>query len=334
MAYSAKILALGLQRSLIPATLIVATPALAQSAAQTAQTTAASPANDTDEIVVTARKTSEDILKTPIAVSALTSDDITQRGVVTLNDLSSSVPGLNVNNNAAGRNDRSFQQVIIRGFTPSQATNPTAALFIDGTPVSSTSAFSTLSDPERVEVLKGPQSAYFGRNTFAGAINFVNKLPSSILSGSVGGTIGTRSNYKLHADLSGPLVDGLLSFRLNADRFATGRGGGLDEVGGVIRPGHVVDHDARALPCEHLDDGLTDSAVAARDDGGPVFQLHLVASVQSVVRRSPGTRCSRWNPSTRPLRGRRRNPVHSGSMSDKRSESAGRRGMDGDAAAP
>lgn len=185
-------------------------PALAQSAAEDQQG---------GDIVVTARKSSESLLKTPIAVSALTSEALTQRGVVSLNDLSSSTPGVNINNNAAGRNDRSFQQLIIRGFTPSQATVPTAALFIDGAPVSSTSAFSTVSDPERVEVLKGPQSAYFGRNTFAGAINFVNKEPTNEIHGSVSGMTGTRDNRKVHADIGGAIVDDVLLVHLGFDYF-------------------------------------------------------------------------------------------------------------------
>ncbi|MET0362882.1 MAG: TonB-dependent receptor [Sphingobium sp.] len=200
--------------SAIAAVLLTAVPAAAQEAP------AAEAVTDGGDIVVTARKSSESILKTPIAVSALTSDDLAVRGVVSLNDLSATTPGVNINNNAAGRNDRSFQQLIIRGFTPSQATNPTAALFIDGAPVSSTSAFSTVSDPERVEVLKGPQAAYFGRNTFAGAINFVNKEPKNEFSGSVSGMVGTRRNYKLHADVGGALIDDVLLVRLGVDRVS------------------------------------------------------------------------------------------------------------------
>ncbi len=171
------------------------------------------------EILVTARKRAEDMLKTPISLSVLTEDAIEKKGIVNLNDVANNTPGVVINNNAAGRSDRSFQQVIIRGFTPSQATNPTAALFIDGTPVASTTAFSALSDPARVEVLKGPQAAYFGRNTFSGAINFVSKTPSDTLSGSVSGMVGTRDNYRVHADMSGPLVDDLLSFRATVNRF-------------------------------------------------------------------------------------------------------------------
>lgn len=174
------------------------------------------------DIVVTARKTGESILDVPLAVSAVTEETIEKRGIASINDIARFSPSVNINNNAASRNDRSAQQLIIRGFTPSAFTNPTASLFIDGVPVSSSSAISVISSPARVEVLKGPQSAYFGRNTFAGAINVVNKIPSATFGGSIGGTVGTRDLYRLHADMEGPLLGEWLRFRLTGDRFSKG----------------------------------------------------------------------------------------------------------------
>lgn len=183
----------------------------------------AQEADDTSssgDIVVTARKTSESLLDVPVAVSAVTEQDMEKRGVTSINDIARFTPSININNNAASRNDRSAQQLIMRGFTPSAFTNPTASLFIDGVPVSSSSAISIIGSPERIEVLKGPQSAYFGRNTFAGAINVVNGTPGTEWKGSVGGTIGTRSLYRLHADIEGPLAGDWLTFRVTGDRFS------------------------------------------------------------------------------------------------------------------
>ncbi|MDZ5648253.1 TonB-dependent receptor [Nitrospirillum sp. BR 11828] len=184
---------------------------------------AAAPAEDLgelQEIVVTARKRSEDVLKTPVAVSVLTSDAIAQRGVVSVNDIADQTPGMNVTNNAAGRSDRSFQQMVIRGFAPAIVDITTVATFIDGVPVSSASALTTISDPERVEVLKGPQSAYFGRNTFAGAFNVVNKVPTDEFHGSASVMVGTRDNYRMSAALEGPIVGDKLTFRVTGDRFS------------------------------------------------------------------------------------------------------------------
>jgi iron complex outermembrane receptor protein len=177
-------------------------------------------APDTGEIVVTARKRSEDVLKTPVAVSVVTSEDIAKKGIASVADLANNTPGMNINNNSSGRADRSFQQIIIRGFTPSTSLSTTVSTFIDGAPVSSPTAFSSITDPARIEVLKGPQSAYFGRNTFAGAVNVVNKEPTDEWHGSISAMGGTRNNYRLHADLEGPIFGDALTFRVGGDKFA------------------------------------------------------------------------------------------------------------------
>lgn len=223
------------------ATLFVALPAAAQAQAQATST--ATDAAMPGEIVVTARKSNESILEVPLSVSAVTAEDIEKRGITSIADIARFTPSININSNSASRNDRSAQQLIIRGFTPSAFTNPTASLFIDGVPVSSSSAISIISSPERVEVLKGPQSAYFGRNTFAGAVNVVNKTPSSQLSGAIGGTLATRDFYRLHGELEGPLAGDWLRFRVTGDR--------LSKSGS---------YENRFNPSETLGDQRTDSA--------------------------------------------------------------------------
>ena len=172
-----------------------------------------------EEIVVTARKKSEDILKTPVSVSALTSEDIQVRGIVTLNDLANSTPGININTVNSGRSDRSFQSISLRGFTPSVTASTLTASFIDGVPVSSPTALNSITDPERIEILKGPQSAYFGRNTFAGAVNVVNKLPGKEFGGDVSAVAGTRKNTDFKLSLEGPLFGDWLSFRLTGRSY-------------------------------------------------------------------------------------------------------------------
>lgn len=172
-----------------------------------------------DVIVVTARKREEDILKTPVTVTALTSDQIEKRSIVSITDVANATPGVNVNNNSSGRADRTIQGVIIRGFTPSTVVATTTSTFIDGVPVSSPSALNSVGAAERIEVLRGPQSAYFGRNTFAGAINVVNKVPTGDWAGSATVMLGTRENYRTRAELEGPILGDGLTFRATFDRF-------------------------------------------------------------------------------------------------------------------
>lgn len=184
--------------------------ALAQEAPQAAADEAGK-----GEILVTARRKSENILKTPISISALTAEDIAAKGTTTIQDIAQSVPGLNVQSVATqgGRADRSFTSIQLRGFVPSTSAAQTTSIFIDGAPVSVATAMQALTNPERVEIIKGPQSALFGRQTFAGAINVVTKKPSDHLTGSVVLSGGTRGNYDVQAEVSAPIITDVLSVR-------------------------------------------------------------------------------------------------------------------------
>ena len=173
---------------------------LAAPTAVMAQDSAAS-SGGLEEIVVTARKREESLLETPIAITALTSEDLAAQGINNFNQLVDATPGINLTNVGAGggRSDRSFQQITLRGFVPSTANSTLTSTFIDGVPVSSPTAVAAVHDPARIEILKGPQAAYFGRNTFAGAINVVNKQPGQELGGNVAVMGGSRSNMDLRA---------------------------------------------------------------------------------------------------------------------------------------
>ena len=189
-------------------------PAIAQ------ETSAEQKQADTviEKIEVTARKRAESIQETPLAVSALISDDIEKRGITQVADLADNTPGLVVSNNYSGKTDRSVQTFILRGFTPS-GSQATTSMFIDGVPVSSTTAVSSIGSPERIEILRGPQAAYFGRNTFAGAVNVVNKEPNKEWAGSIEGTIGNYSYSRLRGEIEGNLIDDALAFRASFENY-------------------------------------------------------------------------------------------------------------------
>src|SRR5690606_36328253 len=73
----------------------------------------------------------------------------------------------------------------------------------------------TLVDIERIEVLRGPQGALYGRNATGGAILITTRTPSNALEGNIRAAAG-RSEYQLGGSLSGPLVQDSLLFRLAA----------------------------------------------------------------------------------------------------------------------
>jgi iron complex outermembrane recepter protein len=129
-----------------------------------------------EEIVVTAQKRSESEQTVPIAITALTTQDLNNAGVDSITDLTMVAPGLQLERTAI------FATPYVRG-VGSNATgpgnDPSVATYMDGVYLSSKSAnLFDLYNIERVEVLKGPQGTLFGRNATGGAINIVTRNPT------------------------------------------------------------------------------------------------------------------------------------------------------------
>ncbi len=223
-----------------------------------------------DEVVVTARKRAEDILQTPVAVSVLSGEDIDAKGIVSLADLANNTPGFQITSVNSGRNDRSFQQITLRGLTPSRTSSTLTATFIDGVPVSSANALNSVTRPERVEVLKGPQSAYFGRNAFAGAVNVVNKEPGEAFGGDFSIMGGSRNNWDLQASLEGPLFSDKVGFRITGRSFSKDGGWDNAAVPGQTLGDQSTDVFSLMLAAKPLD-GLKIKffAMLTQDDDGP-----------------------------------------------------------------
>jgi len=130
-----------------------------------------------EEITVTARKREENILDVPLAITALTSDDIEARGIGEFKDIIAFTPGFHFAEHSVGRADRSNRILVIRGMHISQENDhqQAATVFVDGAPMHG-SVIAGLEDAERIEVVRGPQSAYFGRATLSGAVILLQRL--------------------------------------------------------------------------------------------------------------------------------------------------------------
>ena len=155
-----------------------------------------------EEIIVTARKREENLQDIPLTVSAFTESALEERGITSLQDIADFTPGFDFAQ-AFGRND--FRPVI-RG----QANilgRANAGLFIDGIIVEEGNASIPTAALERVEVVKGPQSALYGRSTLAGAINYVLKKPGDEFAGEVTAEYGERDHFRAEIHGSGPLGD-------------------------------------------------------------------------------------------------------------------------------
>lgn len=195
-------------------------PALAQDTAAAAADSEAP--SGMGEIVVTARKRGENLIDVPVSITALSGDALNQRGVTGLNELNDFVPGLRYQNSSANRNDRGFQTISMRGMYPGDSPNRQAVtIFVDGVAVPG-GATSGMGDIERVEVVKGPQSAYFGRSTFAGAINFITRAPSlQEMKGSVDVSYSSYNSIDAKVSVEGPIVEDKLAVRLAGRYYHT-----------------------------------------------------------------------------------------------------------------
>ena len=167
-----------------------------------------------EEITVTARKREESLLEVPIAITALTAADIEAKGINEFKDIIAFTPGFHFAEHSVGRADRSNRILVIRGMHISQENDhqQAATVFVDGAPTHG-SVIAGLEDAERIEVVRGPQSAYFGRATLSGAVNFVTKTPSREFGGKIIGEFGKFGTKNLGASFEGPLGE-TVSYRV------------------------------------------------------------------------------------------------------------------------
>lgn len=172
-----------------------------------------------DEITVTARKREESLQEVPVAITAFGRDDIKSLDLRQLENVSDLTPGFQFKNQGNQQPGRYNTQLQFRGLTTAQFSPSfaTGALFIDGIYVLNGGTSLSLMDIERVEVIKGPQSAYFGRNTFGGAVNLITRDPSTEgWSADVSVATSDRSNNDLSFFVEGPVVSDQLAVSLGA----------------------------------------------------------------------------------------------------------------------
>lgn len=173
--------------------------------AQTADTAPRAGADTSGEIVVTATKRNETLAEVPIAVSVFTSEAIADAGITRPAGFLATVPNVTFIEDNSGE-----AYVNIRGQTAVRNSDPNVAFVIDGVTLSSVKGFNQdLFDIAQIEVLKGPQSALYGRNAAAGAIVITTKGPGDRLEGQVQGAIGNADTRRISAGVSGPITDTL-----------------------------------------------------------------------------------------------------------------------------
>ena len=172
-----------------------------------------------EEITVTARKRDETLLDVPLAITALSAAQLEKYNLQSMEEMSRMTPGMFYTDwGGTGRQDRASSQYIVRGLSVNNFAQSAASavLFLDGVPVYSGNTPGTL-DIERIEVLKGPQTATFGRNTFSGAISVTTRDPGDEWSGRAVAEYANYDSTQLGLSVEGPIVEDKVFFRLSGE---------------------------------------------------------------------------------------------------------------------
>lgn len=222
---------------------LVALPVMAQTAGQPKKDSAA---DQLEEIVVTARKRDETALSVPVAVSAFGPAQIEGYALNSLQDLTTLAPGLMVNETVGGLGG----SIYVRGIGTTSASNPsfdqTVSVNVDGVQMSRGSIVRLGQiDMSQVEVLRGPQALFFGKNSPAGVISIRTADPTDEVEvmGRVGYEVAAREK-NAEAVLSGPVSD-TLGLRLavaasDMEGWMKNIAGDAAAAANAIKPGIVV----------------------------------------------------------------------------------------------
>src|ERR1700731_4278690 len=154
------------------------------------------------EITVTAQRVTERLQDVPVAVTAISANELAERGVRQAGEITSPQPTF------------TLRGVTTQDFSENQSSP--VAMYVDEV-YKSVGAVQALQiyDLERVEVLRGPQGTLYGKNATGGAISFYSRNPSlTAYDGYVTAGAGNYSDYSVRGALGGPIVDNELGWRV------------------------------------------------------------------------------------------------------------------------
>ncbi len=186
---------------------------------------ASADASSPAEVVVTARARSEKLIDVPISVQSFTGAQLAADGITSLNSLQTEA-GFTFNSQGASffGGGREFPTLVFRGMTSNYGAGlaDSGAVFVDGIYISGGAASVTLADVSQVEVLKGPQNVYFGKNTFGGAINLITSNPTEDYHASATAGYSDKGSYDDVLSGEGAILPGLLTARVTGELFHQG----------------------------------------------------------------------------------------------------------------
>lgn len=274
----------------------IATPAMAQDSDGEDEARRLGP------VTVTAQRVEENLQDTPVAVTALSADQIEDKQVLNIRDLTGQVPNINI---ATNTGTASAARIFLRGVGEDEsrgAVDQAVGIYVDGVYIGrSVGSLFDVVDLESIEVLRGPQGTLYGRNTVGGAIKLNSVRPQFENSGRVSATLGNYGRQEFRAtgnvQMSDRTAFRITGFSRERDGFheLIPNGGqstaARDDVGGLdtlaIRGSlyHEFNDDWNLLVAiDHTNDKsdpIPDSAAPGNDADNDIFTIEPL----------PGTTC-------------------------------------------
>lgn len=168
-----------------------------------------------EEIVVTARRSEENLQSIPVTVKAFSSETLKQKSISTPEDLQVNTPGVFL----SGTGSRQNVIYQIRGQSKSVfgPNSPAVVSYFAEVPDPFIGSFVPQYDMANIQILKGPQGTLFGRNTTGGAILYSPQVATHAFEGYLSATVGNFGKREIQGAVSLPLVQDKLAIRLSGD---------------------------------------------------------------------------------------------------------------------
>jgi iron complex outermembrane receptor protein len=171
--------------------------------------------SDNSEIIVTARRRTETLQTTPVAITAVQTSQLEAKGTVSLGDLQGIAPNTLITAQPTGS---STANISIRGIAfadVEKSFDPSVGVNVDGVYIgTSTGQLLDFFDIDSIEILRGPQGTLFGRNTIGGVINIRRTRPTGEFGGKFEASYGSYDTIGLRGILNAPIVKDVLAVKL------------------------------------------------------------------------------------------------------------------------
>jgi iron complex outermembrane receptor protein len=183
------------------------------------------------EVVVTAEKRVSTVQDTPISITAVSGEDLQERGISSVMAVAQATPGVSLKSEGPGQTE-----IEMRGMTSSGGNSATVGYYLDDIPLTAPAGAQngkvvidpSLYDLNRIEVLRGPQGTLYGAGSMGGTVKLLTNQPDlnadhaslqSVLSGTDGGSFNHTNNLMLNV----PLIDNQLALRIvGTEAFTSG----------------------------------------------------------------------------------------------------------------